>query len=102
MHSQDIRNIRKAILHKYPNWAERMAIMPDKQIFSVYAYLLKKQEIEPPLGTPGYRQMTLFDHEFINKMWGTNESNNQSAKSSISSGTNKKVSEQRREEVLQL
>lgn len=70
MHTQDIRNIRKAILKKYPNWAEKMAVMPDKQIIAVYGYLEKKQEIEPPIGTPGYRQMTLFDNEFVNKVWG--------------------------------
>ena len=67
--TQHIRNIRKAILKDHPNWVEKMAIMPDSQILAVYGDLEKKGQMEPPLGTPSYRQMTLFDNEFVNKIW---------------------------------
>lgn len=65
MHTQDIRNIRKLVLKRYPDSAERLAIMPDKQVMKVYGHIEKEQKT-----TPGYRQMTLFDNEFVNKIWG--------------------------------
>lgn len=64
-YSQDIRNMRKAVLKEYPDSAARLAIMPDTQVRQVYKHIWKKEEPKSE-----YRQMTLFDNEFVNKIWG--------------------------------
>lgn len=72
--------MREMIRDAYPGpaWKDRVSRMPDDQVIAVYYNFLRSGKFNPKpyadtktkLPKTEYRQMTLFDNEFINKIWG--------------------------------
>lgn len=66
-----IEMMRSMVSDAYPaeSWKNRVKNMKDNQVAAVYFNFLRSGRFEKKPEKTQYRQMTLFDNEFIEKIW---------------------------------